>query len=172
MRTIIVLVGTIGIALLVFSSLNAIGGPECINKAVVFTFAEGNANSWKKFFEEDPKKSIHYIIDRAGLVVSSVPENEVANHAKGNNQSSIGIELVNRGNGVELYPESQMNALIKLLKEIRQRWKGIAVERVLGHEQVDSEFVPCGDKQMKRKQDPGGKFDWEKVRKGIIDAPL
>src|SRR5437867_12881130 len=109
MRTIIVLAAAIGIALLVFPSLthgkasgpqrskvdtiiiHAIGGPECINNAVVFTSAKGNANLWKKFFEMDPERSIHYIIDRAGLVVSSVPENQVANHAKGNNQSSIGI---------------------------------------------------------------------------------
>ena len=74
--------------------------------------------------------SSHYTIDRDGTIVSHVGENARAWHAGASrmqdgranvNDFSIGIELVNRNDGIDRFPESQIQALRDLLKNIISR---------------------------------------------------
>src|SRR4051794_16710598 len=77
--------------------IHAISGPACQNGEVVYSGAPGDAQRWKHFFEHHPFLGIHYIIDREGVLASSTPENQQANHALGFNEGTIGIELVHNG---------------------------------------------------------------------------
>jgi N-acetylmuramoyl-L-alanine amidase len=146
--------------------IHAIGGPRCSDdgKSVVFRPVVGDARAWKQFFEAHEELGIHWIVDRAGAVVSSIPEGQVANHAKGNNDASIGVELVNRGDGLEPYPEAQIEAALKLAREIVARWH-IPLERVLRHSDVDrAPALPCGSP---RKVDPGPQFSWARFKERL-----
>src|SRR5262245_51647515 len=73
--------------------VHTVSGPSCAGGEVVYSGAPGDAARWKNFFDKHPFLGIHYIVDRAGTVVSSTPENRMANHALGNNEDTIGIEL-------------------------------------------------------------------------------
>ena len=121
--------------------VHATGGPFCQGGKVVFS-PSGTGPSMKKFFEANGTVSIHYIVDRDGTVLKSVPENEVAIHTVGHNENAIGIELINHGDGQERYPDVQVQALAKLVREIQQRWR-IPLAQVKGHEDVDSSTFQC-----------------------------
>ena len=95
-------------------------------KKVIFRPVKGDASTWKSYFERHHELGIHWIIDRSGTIVSSIPEDQVANHAAGWNRTSIGIELVNTGDGVDPYPQVQIDTLTKLIVGVRSRW-GVVV---------------------------------------------
>ena len=104
--------------------------------------------------------SSHYLVTPRGYIYQLVDEKQRAWHAgvsswsgeKDVNSRSIGIELANPGhsNGLEPYPEAQMNSLALLCKDILGRHR-IPAENILGH----SDIAPG------RKQDPGELFDWK-----------
>ena len=142
--------------------IHATGGPMCKDKQVVFTLS-GTLKSMKRYLEQHPTLGIHYLIGRDGTIVKSIPENQVANHAYGHNKTSIGIELINRGNGRDPYPEAQITSLIRLLKEIRKR-HNINIDDIKGHSDVDSRTFRCGGTRIKEKQDPGANFPWELLK--------
>lgn len=112
------------------------------------------------------KVSAHYLIDTDGTVHGLVAEQRRAWHAgvaswhgvTDINACSIGIELQNRGHsssgpgGPEPYPESQIAALVRLVRAIRSR-HAIPDRRILGH----SDVAP------RRKQDPGAHFPWARL---------
>jgi len=122
--------------------------------------------------------SAHYLIDNdaSASIYQLVDESRRAWHAGDSewegrnslNASSIGIELVNRGfrdtdQGRVWYPfpQAQIDALILLLKDIKQR-QGIRGEHILGH----SDIAP------QRKLDPGPLFPWHKLAEaGVIPWP-
>lgn len=81
--------------------VHAIGGPSCRGGKLMFSGAPGDAQRWKDFFDRHPFLGIHYVVDREGRVLASTPEDKVANHALENNATSIGIELVHEGEGIE-----------------------------------------------------------------------
>ena len=142
--------------------VHAVSGPSCAGGAVKFSGAPGDADKWKRFFDRHPFLGIHYVVDRAGTVLASTPEDRVANHALDNNATSIGIELVHEGDGREPFGEPQVTALIKLLQGIQQR-HGIAIEKIKGHGDVDTRTMRCGDKVIKGRSDPGPNFPWIRV---------
>ncbi len=142
--------------------IHSIGGPECKDNKIVSLPASGTAEAWIEYFADHKVLGIHYIIDKAGNVAKGIPEDEIANHAKGSNDTSIGIELVNWGDGKDPYTLEQVTALIKLLKEIQQRWS-VSTDRILSHAQVDKQFLECGGKRIKLKQDPGENLYLEKL---------
>lgn len=142
--------------------IHSTGGPMCKNNQVVFT-PSGTLKSMKRYFEQHPTLGIHYLIGRDGTIVKSIPENHVANHAYGHNKTSIGIELINRGNGRDPYPGAQITSLIKLLKEIRKH-HNINIEDIKGHGDIDSRTFKCGGNRIKQKQDPGANFPWELLK--------
>jgi N-acetyl-anhydromuramyl-L-alanine amidase AmpD len=141
--------------------IHATGGPMCRDGRVVFT-PSGTLRSMKRYFENHSILGIHYIIGRDGTIVKSVPEDQIAYHAYGHNKTSIGIELINRGDGHDPYPESQIVSLIELLKEIRTR-HNIKIEDINGHSDLDHRTFQCGSTLIKQKQDPGPNFPWERV---------
>jgi N-acetylmuramoyl-L-alanine amidase len=144
--------------------IHAIGGPECSpdNKKIIFKPVKGDAATWKKYFAEHDTLGIHWIIDRRGTTLAGVPEKQIANHAKGSNETSIGIELVNDGDSKDPYTKEQVDAVVKLIREIRARWV-LPLGSIKRHSDVDTEApLPCGSP---RKVDPGKNFPFEDVVK-------
>ena len=121
--------------------------------------------------------SSHYLIrDDPPTIYRLVDESRRAWHAgvsqwRGStlmNASSIGIEIVNRGeiggpgSGVwEEYPPAQMEAVMALVRDIVKRHE-IRPERIVGH----SDIAPL------RKVDPGPLFPWKRLAdEGLIPWP-
>jgi N-acetylmuramoyl-L-alanine amidase len=125
--------------------------------------------------------SVHYVVPdnppvRNGepVVYQLVPESERAWHAGQSewqgttelNAASIGIENVNvgpvdtpQGRTWQPYPPAQVDALVKLAKDIVTRYK-IPPTRVVGH----SDIAP------QRKTDPGPAFPWRTLYANDIGA--
>ena len=112
--------------------------------------------------DPEAKVSAHYVIDEDGSILRLVAEERRAWHAgKGAwqgetdcNAASIGIEIVNPGHefGYRDFPEAQIDAVIRLIGDIRTRWT-IPDARIIGH----SDLAPD------RKQDPGERFPWKRL---------
>ena len=102
--------------------------------------------------------SAHYLIGREGRIYQLVDERLRAWHAGTSywgghsdmNSASIGIELDN--NGDEPFAEAQINTLLALLADLRERYK-IPAANVLGH----------GDIAPRRKVDPSVLFPWKRL---------
>lgn len=117
----------------------------------------------------------HFYIDRDGSTQAWVPIDRVAHHVRGNNERSIGIELVNTGRYPdwfksghqemsEPYPAVQVDALIKLLDHLVSTLPGL--DSIAGHEDLDTDWIPSEDKpdiMVKRKLDPGPHFPWSAI---------
>jgi N-acetylmuramoyl-L-alanine amidase len=150
--------------------IHAIGGPSCEAGKLVFSGAPGDAQRWKEFFDRHPFLGIHYVVDRDGLALASTPEVRIANHALDNNATSIGIELVPEGDGIEPFGKRQTTALIRLLKSIRSRYE-VAIENIKGHSEVDVRTFACGGGRYRTKMDPGANFPWARVRAAVRGEP-
>lgn len=108
----------------------------------------------------DPLREVsaHYLIARDGTIYYLVDELARAWHAGDSywggtrdlNSSSIGIELDN--NGDEPFTEPQIESLLKLLADLKARYK-IPAANFLGH----------GDITPARRSDPGVKFPWRRL---------
>lgn len=102
--------------------------------------------------------SAHYLIARDGTIYYLVDELVRAWHAGesywgGNrdlNSTSIGIELDN--NGEESFAETQVESLLVLLADLKERYK-IPMANFLGH----------GDVAPRRKNDPSARFPWKRL---------
>jgi N-acetylmuramoyl-L-alanine amidase len=102
--------------------------------------------------------SSHYLIGDDGRVYQLVSEQARAWHAGGSrwagisdlNSSSIGIELDN--NGHEPFSEAQLQSLLVLLHDVRER-NGIQPHLVVGH----------GDIAPTKKDDPSVLFPWQRL---------
>jgi N-acetylmuramoyl-L-alanine amidase len=115
-------------------------------------------------FLDDKKRrvSAHYVIDRDGRVIQMVDERVAAWHAgvseldgrQGVNAFSVGVELVNRNDGKDPYPEAQVAALARIIRHLREHWD-IPDSRIVSHAFVAR---PVG-----RKSDPLG-FDFAHLR--------
>jgi len=120
----------------------------------------------------DPQAGVscHYLVSKTGEVVRMVPEDRRAWHAgksywrgvTGVNDDSIGIELDNPGhlNGYEPFPDAQIDALIRLVADIKER-HNITRGNVVGH----SDVAPA------RKRDPGELFPWGKLARLRLALP-
>lgn len=129
----------------------------------------------RALYDSGAGNSGHYYVDRDGSVHLFVHPGRIANHCRGYNPRSIGIELVNTGRYPdwydsrrqemsEPYPEAQVAALCALLVSLRRsltslRW-------IAGHEELDTAMVVASDDralQVSRKRDPGPMFPWPRV---------
>jgi N-acetylmuramoyl-L-alanine amidase len=120
----------------------------------------------------------HYYIDRDGAVYRYVPGTRVANHVRGHNPNSIGIELVNLGRYplwwdsrhqqmTEPYSTAQIHALRTLLIQLRRDFPNL--RQIAGHEDLDTAMLPATDDpalEIHRKLDPGPLFPWAEVMEG------
>jgi N-acetylmuramoyl-L-alanine amidase len=126
----------------------------------------------------------HFYIDRDGRIHQYVDSSRIANHTRGYNPRSIGIEMVNIGRYPnwldsrhqamnEPYTEAQIEALIGLLQALKAQLPNL--QFIAGHEQLDTEQVPASDDQLLRvfrKRDPGPHFPWPRVLEGSGLMPL
>ncbi|AUQ73858.1 Negative regulator of beta-lactamase expression [Phaeobacter piscinae] len=111
--------------------------------------------------------SAHYLIGADGTLWQMVREADRAWHAGAGewcgqgdiNSRSIGIELDNRGD--HPFSAQQMARLETLLPAILQRWE-ISPTGVIGH----SCMAPG------RKHDPGPRFDWARLARQGLAAPV
>jgi N-acetylmuramoyl-L-alanine amidase len=127
-----------------------------------YTGMKSAAEALARMCDPVSQVSAHYMVDEDGQVHRLVPEERRAWHAgvsfwKGEadiNGCSIGIEIVNPGHefGYSDFPPAQIDAVIGLLDQIRERWD-IPDHRILGH----SDIAPA------RKQDPGERFPWAEL---------
>ena len=125
----------------------------------------------------------HYYLERNGAVEEWAPIDRIAHHAGQYNERSIGIELVNLGRYPdwydsrrqtlsEPYPDEQIEALIRLLLELRSRLPRLHF--IAGHDQLDTTEVVASDdpaRRVRRKRDPGPLFPWSRVLKAVALAP-
>ncbi len=121
----------------------------------------------------------HFYIDRDGSVHQYVSVDRVANHTRGYNPRSIGVELVNRGRYPdwlaanhqamdEPYTDAQIDALVSLLRGLQTERP--ALRFIAGHEDLDTTEVAASDdanRLVRRKRDPGPLFPWPRVLAGV-----
>ncbi|MGH8107888.1 MAG: N-acetylmuramoyl-L-alanine amidase [Arenimonas sp.] len=130
-------------------------------------------------YEAGTGASGHYYIDRDGCVFQYVDPLHIANHTRGYNPRSIGIEIVNIGrypdwlnsnNQVmtEPYRDEQINVLKKLLLNLKSDYPNL--QFIAGHEDLDTAKVQASDdpgKQVFRKRDPGPQFPWQEILSAV-----
>ncbi len=113
----------------------------------------------RHFSNAESKVSAHYTVDRDGRTISHVPETKRAWHAGQSqmpdgredvNNFSIGIELVNRNDGVDPYPKTQIQALKNLIAAIKSRHP---VRYVIPH-------YACADPPGRKTDPVGFREDW------------
>mgnify|MGYP003477600869 FL=1 len=123
----------------------------------------------------------HYYIDRDGTVYLYVKPEQTANHTRGYNPRSIGIEIVNTGRYPEwfnsknqfmneAYSKEQITSVKALLKQLKKQYSQLSL--IAGHEDLDTAQVPASDNPEQyvfRKRDPGPQFPWPEV---LIETEL
>lgn len=146
-----------------------------------------NGSALNTLLNPKNKVSAHYLVFTTGEVHRLVPEDHIANHAglsrlpwepwrKGGsvNARSIGIEVVNPGDGKTPFTEAQYAALAELVSDIVRRmgwdtrppWHNhtlSGMSYVLGHRDV----ACFEDGRFGRKTDPADNFDWGRIRKAL-----
>jgi N-acetylmuramoyl-L-alanine amidase len=149
--------------------LHSTGGPTCdAQTGQLIWVPAGTLHDNMRQIEAHPKLGIHYMIDRDGTVITSIPETQVAHHIFRYSGRSIAIELVNDGDGRDPFAQAQISALVSLLRDITQR-HGIARERVQRHSDLDHAMLPCARTQ-RRKVDPGAAYPHESVLDQVFRA--
>ena len=127
-----------------------------VSFVVIHYTASGSAErALRTLTNPSSQVSAHYLIERNGDIVQLVDERLRAWHAGTSrwgttvdvNSASLGIELDNDGH--EPYAPAQIDALLRLLADIRKRHH-VPAANVLGH----------ADVAPRRKVDPGPLFPW------------
>lgn len=124
----------------------------------------------ERLTDAEAKVSSHYLVAEDGQVMRLVDEANRAWHAGRSrwrgvddvNSASVGIEIVNPGHefGYRPFPEAQIEALIPLVADIKDR-HAITRGNIVGH----SDIAPA------RKQDPGELFPWGRLAKLRLALP-
>jgi N-acetylmuramoyl-L-alanine amidase len=142
--------------------IHSTGGPTCDDATrKPIRVPAGTLDEDLRNVEAHPVIGVHYMIDRDGTLRASVPEDRVAYHAIGFSDRSIGIELINDGDGRDPFPEAQLASLVKLLRDIVRR-RAIARDAIKRHSDVDHSRLPC-DTAQRRKVDPGPAFPYAAI---------
>jgi predicted chitinase len=131
------------------------------------TAGGGTAQDTGRFFQNPANKvSSNYVIGKDGTIVQPVEDEKRSWHAgeselngrRNVNDFSIGIEIVNQGDGKDPYPDEQYKALAKVVVHLQNKYS-IPWERIVGHKDV---AIPRG-----RKIDPSANFSYEKLRQEV-----
>ncbi|MBB3909873.1 N-acetylmuramoyl-L-alanine amidase [Sphingomonas desiccabilis] len=135
-----------------------------------YTGMQDAASAIARLADPEAKVSCHYLVAEDGTVVRMVDEARRAWHAGRShwrgvtdiNSASVGIEIVNPGHewGYVPFPDEQIDAVIRLVADIKQR-HAITRGNVVGH----SDIAPA------RKQDPGELFPWGKLARLRLALP-
>lgn len=144
-------------------SMRTLGGK--IDTVVLHSTVVDTMEATQAIFLDDKERKVsaHYVVDRDGTIVQMVDERLMAHHAgvseldgrTGVNDFSVGIEMVNRNDGVDPYPDAQYEAVARILRDLRTRWS-VPDDRIVSHAQIAR---PEG-----RKSDPLG-FDFDRLRR-------
>jgi len=127
------------------------------NFVVIHHTAQNSCEQTLKTFQlKRTSVSAHYVICKDGTIHHMLHDYLRAWHAGVGswggqtdlNSSSIGIELDN--NGMEPFPEAQMNSLLALLNRLKKSY-GIPTDNFIGH----------ADLAPRRKNDPNIYFPWK-----------
>lgn len=149
--------------------IHSTGGPTCdARTGKPIWVSAGALDENMRNIEAHPTLGIHYMLDRDGTLRASVPENRVAHHAFRVSGRSISIELINDGDGVDPFPETQMTALVKLLRNITRRQR-ITRDGIVRHSDVDQGLLTC-DITQRRKVDPGDAYPHENVLDRVFQS--
>lgn len=132
-----------------------------------YTAMDSAAAAISYLCDPNSQVSAHYVICKTGKITQLVGEGQRAWHAGAGewfglddmNSRSIGIELDNNGHAP--FQAALMNSLETLLTRIMAGWD-IPPDHVIGH----SDMAPG------RKIDPGPLFDWQRLAKKGLAAPL
>jgi N-acetylmuramoyl-L-alanine amidase len=135
-----------------------------------YTGMQDDASAIARLCDPEAKVSCHYLVGEDGQILRMVPEERRAWHAGDSwwrgvtdiNSASIGIEIVNPGHefGYRPFPEEQIDALVPLIADIKER-HGVTRGNIVGH----SDIAPT------RKQDPGELFPWGRLAKLRLALP-
>ena len=138
---------------------------------------EGSFNAFNSVTLQDRKElieasplnvSIHFLVDRDGVIYRLMPEKLMARHVIGLNWCALGIENVGDGNKFPL-TEAQLRANIFIVKYLKKKYK--TIEYLIGHHEYTSfQNTPLWKETNPNyrtgKTDPGDEF-MEKLRKGV-----
>ena len=117
------------------------------------------------------EKKAHYVVGERGEVVPALDRVLIANHAgysrigddpRNPNEYTLAIELVNDGDGKDPYEPAQLDALVRLVAELRREFD-VPLDRIVRHSDIDARAVLCPHLSppiVKVKQDPGAVFPW------------
>ncbi len=118
----------------------------------------------KKLTNFDSRVSCHYFITYSGEIINLVPDLYISWHAgkskwrkvKSLNNSSIGIEIANKGHNIkyENFKKEQVKSILLLVSKLKKRYN-IKESNILGHSDISPD----------RKKDPGEKFPWNLMHK-------
>ena len=135
-----------------------------------YTGMQDAESALQRLCDPEAKVSAHYLVTEAGQVHRLVDESKRAWHAGRShwrgvtdvNSASVGIEIVNPGHefGYRPFPEEQIDALIPLVHDVKER-HGITRGNVVGQ----SDVAPA------RTQDPGDLFPWYRLAKLRLALP-
>lgn len=135
-----------------------------------YTGMESADAAIERLRDPEAKVSAHYVVDEDGRVIRMVDEADRAWHAGAShwreiddvNSASIGIEIVNPGHdyGYRPFPEAQVDAVVRLVAEIKDRHE-ITRGNIVGH----SDIAPS------RKRDPGELFPWHRLARLRLALP-
>ena len=120
----------------------------------------------------------HYYVDRDGAVYRYVVNTRVANHTRGYNPRSIGIEMINLGRYpdwndsrhqafTEPYTKAQIDALLALLRQMKTDLPNLRY--IAAHADLDRRREPASNDasvMLPRRVDPGPLFPWTEVVAG------
>jgi len=140
-----------------------------IDAVIIHHTASDNCSGTLSWFKNpDAKASAHYVIDKDGTIYQMVGDEKRAWHAGTSaipgspgdvNSRSIGIEIVNKGDGKTPFTDAQYAALSQLTAHLQQTYN-IPQKNILGHRDV----APG------RKVDPADNFDWNRLWDGMKAA--
>jgi N-acetyl-anhydromuramyl-L-alanine amidase AmpD len=151
--------------------IHSTGGPTCDAKSgKLIWVSAGTLEENIKNIEADRNLGIHYMIDRDGTLRSSVPEDELVHHVFHYSGRSVAIELINDGDGRDPFPEAQLNSLVKLLRDIKER-RGIKRAGIKRHSDLDHALLSCY-KTQRRKVDPGSAFPYELILDRVFNPKI
>jgi len=118
--------------------------------------------------------SIQFLVDRDGTVYRLMPETWMARHCIGLNYESIGVENVGGSGGVDDLTDAQIEANIKLVRYLAEKYP--TIEYLIGHMEYQSFegsplWLEVDDSYRTEKTDPGERF-MTAVRKRVADLGL
>lgn len=151
--------------------IHTIGGPACTDGKIVFTAAPQSAVYWRDDFLRRTDASIHYVVDRNGMIAQQRDENRTAGHVSSEvdpsiNRRSIGIEMTNNGDGMDPFPEAQLAVMEALVTDIARRYH-LGPDALRTHAELDRREIDCGGQKYPRRVDPGPLFPMERMKAAV-----